>query len=182
MLRSALSPFGGKKPRPLWFWAGSLSFPIALAGNRFRKAGACAGPAFFSLQVLLSAGQAAEAPHIYTVRTSELKTFCDDVEVQYKKLLGYCKTRWLALLPAIERVLQMYLPLKSYFVSQDKCPVVLHNFFKDGSSEFWLKFLHQQASTFHDTVKMLEVDTINFSEVSEIICGLKEKYKNRLQN
>ena len=54
-------------------------------------------------------------------------------------------------------------------------------FFKHGSSEFWLKFLHQQASTVPDTIKMLEVDNINFSEVSEIIYGLKEKYKNRLQ-
>lgn len=34
--------------------------------------------------------------YIYTVRTEELKDFCDSAEVEYKKLLGYSKTRWLA--------------------------------------------------------------------------------------
>ena len=86
----------------------------------------------------------------------------------------------LTVLPAIERVLHMYAPLKSYFLSKNKCPVLLSNFFENDSSEFWLKFLHHQASTFHDTVKKLEVDTINFSEVREIIFDLKNKYKNRL--
>ena len=48
--------------------------------------------------------------YIYTVRTAELKIFCDEVEVMYKKMLGYYKTRWLALLPAVERVLRMFCP------------------------------------------------------------------------
>ena len=67
--------------------------------------------------------------YIYTVRTAELKIFCDEVEVMYKKMLDYCKTRWLALLPAVERVLRMFCPLQSYFLSQEKCPVILQNFF-----------------------------------------------------
>jgi hypothetical protein len=42
---------------------------------------------------------------IYTVRVAQLEEFCDFVDVEYRKLLGYSKTRWLALLPAVERVL-----------------------------------------------------------------------------
>lgn len=52
--------------------------------------------------------------HIYTVRVERLKTFCDMVETEYKQILGHCNTRWLLLLPAIERILNMYEALKSF--------------------------------------------------------------------
>lgn len=38
----------------------------------------------------------------FTVSVTSLKTFCEEASVEYKKLLGYSKTRWLALMPAIE--------------------------------------------------------------------------------
>ena len=56
--------------------------------------------------------------YIYTVRVEELKEFCDFVEIEYKQLLGYSKTRWLALMPAVERILKLFLGLRSYFQSQ----------------------------------------------------------------
>lgn len=57
--------------------------------------------------------------YIYTVRVNELKEFCEFVDIEYKKLLGYSATRWLALRPAVERILQIYPALKSYFASHD---------------------------------------------------------------
>ena len=42
---------------------------------------------------------------IYTVRTHELKEFCEFVEVEFRNLLSHSKTRWLSLLPAVERIL-----------------------------------------------------------------------------
>lgn len=57
--------------------------------------------------------------YIYTVRVECLKEFCENAEVEYHKIIGYSKTRWLALLPAVERILKMYEPLKSYFLSQN---------------------------------------------------------------
>lgn len=118
--------------------------------------------------------------YIFTVRVEELKTFCDDVEVQYKKMLGYSKTRWLALLPAVERILQMYKPLKSYFLSQEKCPVVITNFFSDECSELWLNFVHTNASIVQDAVKIMEGDSKSFLDVSQTIFDLKLKFSNRL--
>lgn len=118
--------------------------------------------------------------YIYTVRTEELKQFCDEVDVMYKRLLGYCKTRWLALLPAVETVLKMFIALQSYFLSQSKCPVILQNFFSNSCSEFWLKFVHHQAAIFHDVIRKLEGDHLNFSEVGVIILDLKEKFEYRL--
>ena len=68
--------------------------------------------------------------YTYTVPVEMLKEFCETAQVEYQKILGYSKTRWLALLPAVERILKLYDPLmKSYFLSQDKCPRILHEFF-----------------------------------------------------
>lgn len=120
--------------------------------------------------------------YIYTVRVESLKEFCSDVEVEYHKILGYSKTRWLALMPAIERILKMYIPLKSYFMSIEKCPTVLENFFKDDSSELWLKFLHNQASLFHNVIKNVEGNTNTIMEIAAEINILKIKCKERLEN
>jgi hypothetical protein len=38
--------------------------------------------------------------------------FCETSETEYQKLLGYSKTRWLARLPAVERIFKMFEPLK----------------------------------------------------------------------
>ena len=53
--------------------------------------------------------------------------------------------------------------------------------FSNSCSELWLKFVHHQASIFHDTVLKLEGDHLNFTEVGVIVLDLKEKFENRLQ-
>lgn len=73
----------------------------------------------------------------YTVRTEKLKEFCEFCDVEYHKINGYTSTRWLALLPAIERLLALFEPLKSFFLSCEKPPVTIINFFKDPTAELW---------------------------------------------
>jgi hypothetical protein len=46
--------------------------------------------------------------HIYTVHVTQLKEFCEFVDLEYKKVLQHGNTRFLSLLPAIERILQIY--------------------------------------------------------------------------
>ncbi|KAF0702520.1 Uncharacterized protein FWK35_00028002 [Aphis craccivora] len=46
--------------------------------------------------------------HIYTVRVEHLKEFCEYTNVEYKNILGSVKTRWLSLLPAITRIIDIY--------------------------------------------------------------------------
>ncbi|CAH0563113.1 unnamed protein product [Brassicogethes aeneus] len=119
--------------------------------------------------------------YIYTVRVENLKEFCDSADMEYKKLLGYSKTRWLAMMPAIERILQLFSPLKSYFLTEEKCPRILSNFFEDDTSELWLQFLHNEAAVFHSAVNSIEGDNISITEVSDRIANLKLKYNERLQ-
>jgi hypothetical protein len=51
-----------------------------------------------------------------------LKLFRESVGTDYKKILGFSKTRWLSLYPVITRVLQMFDPLRNYFLSIGKAP------------------------------------------------------------
>lgn len=93
--------------------------------------------------------------HIYSVREASLVEFCDFVDVEFSKVLGYSRTRWLSMLPAIERVLKLYPALKSYFESQDRCPTVIKQFL----TILCLKcgcILLSQATVFHNVVLLLE--------------------------
>ncbi|CAI6363854.1 unnamed protein product [Macrosiphum euphorbiae] len=71
------------------------------------------------------------------------------------------QTRWLALMPALESVLKMFQPLKNYFLSIDKCPNILKEFFENPSSELWLYFMHAQSATFHQAVLKIEGQNVS---------------------
>ena len=118
--------------------------------------------------------------YIFTIRVELLKEFCDNAEVEYTRLLGYSKTRWLALMPAIERVLKLYSPLKSYFLSMENCPKILKTFFEDDKSKAWLYFMHNQAATFHSAVTSVEGDKNTIMEVASDIENLLTKLKERM--
>ncbi|KAL4091311.1 hypothetical protein QTP88_026014 [Uroleucon formosanum] len=120
--------------------------------------------------------------YIYTVRVEELKDFCMFVEIEYKAILGYSKTRWLSLMPSVERILKLFPALKSYFLSLDKVPLILKTFFNDPCAELWLNFIHSQAATFHQHVLNIEGQNILAVEVFNEIKQLKNNLMHKKQN
>lgn len=120
--------------------------------------------------------------HIYTVRVAELKDLCEFIDVEYRNLLSYSNTRWLRLLPALERVLQMMLPLKQYFSSQPNTPVVLKSFFDNPNGELWLWFLHNVAGVFNETVKKMEGDKISATEAANQYLILRKNLMDRKES
>uniref|UniRef100_A0A8C1TIM3 Uncharacterized protein n=1 Tax=Cyprinus carpio TaxID=7962 RepID=A0A8C1TIM3_CYPCA len=60
-------------------------------------------------------------------KVESLKEFCEFTSVQYKEILRHVPTRWLSLLPAIQRILECWPALKSYFLSLGKkdCPDII---------------------------------------------------------
>ena len=120
--------------------------------------------------------------YIYTVRVEELKEFCEFVEIEYKQLLGYSKTRWLALMPAVERIIKLFPGLRSYFQSQSKCPVLLKTFFENPHAEIWLNFVHSQAATFQQVVLKIEGESISAVEVFSAVSNLKETLQSKKDN
>lgn len=79
---------------------------------------------------------------VFTVRTEKLKSFCESVQIEYKKLLSHSRTRWLSLYPAVERILQMFEGLKTYFLSTDSPPLILKKIFENDLNEASLWFFH----------------------------------------
>src|SRR6218665_1079252 len=100
----------------------------------------------------------------------------------YQQLLGYSKTRWLALVPAVGRLIDMFEPLKSYFLSENKCPTALKKFFTNPVAECWLLFAHEQAASFHETVLEVEGQNISMVEVGAALERLKAKLLERRDN
>lgn len=119
---------------------------------------------------------------IYTVRVGTLQEFCDFVGVEYRKLLGYSKTRWLALLPAVERILQMFEPLKSFFLSLKQCPTVIKDFFENPLSEAWLCFVHCQAAMFNKVTTSIQYQHGTAMEVCREVSKIKSDLKDRKAN
>ena len=74
---------------------------------------------------------------VYTVRTEQLKEYCEFANCEYKRLLSHSKTRWLSLFPGISRLLEMFSSLKSYFLSQNHPPIVIKQFFENEMSELF---------------------------------------------
>ena len=118
--------------------------------------------------------------YMYTVRVEELKDFCKYESVEYHTILGYCKTRWLSMLPAIERIIVMFKPLKAYFLPQRMCPAILRDFFNNEAAEFRLHFVQKQAAIFNDV--LLQGQTTTIFETSYILSNLLQKYENRLND
>lgn len=116
---------------------------------------------------------------IYTVRTENLKEMCDFVEVEYEQLLYHSKTRWLSLFPAIERLLKVYDALKSYFFSQDQCPVHIKKFFEDEFTEPYLWVTHSLMHVFHTNIKNIEKKESSIIEVVIDLENVREKLLNR---
>ena len=53
--------------------------------------------------------------YIYTVRVTELKSFRDFVHIKYQRILQHGNIRFLSLLPAVKRIIEMFEDLKRYF-------------------------------------------------------------------
>ena len=113
------------------------------------------------------------------MRCERLKDFCDNVEVEYHNILSSGNTRWLSLLPAVERIIALFEPLKSFFLSEAKCPVVLKNFFEDPLSELWLWFIHNQLVLFNAAVLNMEGDNTSVINTTDELQKLTEKLHSR---
>ena len=70
-------------------------------------------------------------------RVTELKSCFDFVEIEYKELLRHVPTRWLSLLPALDRLILSWPAIKVYFLQlgEEECPKFIWEFMKDQKNE-----------------------------------------------
>lgn len=117
---------------------------------------------------------------IYTARVESLKDFCEFVNVQYKEVLSYGKTRFLSLFPVIDRILQLFPALKSYFLSLENCPRLLKDFYESNLSEMYCWFVHSIMYVFHDKTKILETEKNTIIDTIQTIESLKQIIRSRI--
>ena len=116
---------------------------------------------------------------IYTVRTEELKQICEEAAVKYKSIVKHSRTRFLSLLPAISTLIELFVPLKIYFLNLDDCPTILEEFFKNEMSLFWLYFLHNQLEKFNETTLLLEKSNVSATSAACILERFNQQLINR---
>lgn len=91
--------------------------------------------------------------YIYHTRVEALKEWCDLIDgIEYSKLLGYGKTRFLTLGPAIKSILNFYDALEEYFLHLGRCPKIIKSFFENPFSKMWLYFILSQVSLFIEII------------------------------
>ena len=114
---------------------------------------------------------------IYIVRTEKLKEYCEFANCEYKKFLSHCKTRWLSLFPGTSRLLEMFSPQKSYFLSKERPPIVIKRFFENEMSEVCIPLAFALTNVlvlwmysmfvFHGPIQVVERERNSIAEVLE---------------
>ncbi|XP_014297799.2 uncharacterized protein LOC106693662 [Microplitis demolitor] len=97
----------------------------------------------------------------YAKRVDSLKDFYVIYEAEFAHVLRHVKTRWLSLLPAVERATKSFDILKDYFISlgKEECPSVLWQFFNSDETEPCLTFYQNALKVLQDAVICLENET-----------------------
>ena len=120
--------------------------------------------------------------YIYTVRVTELKNFCEFVKIEYQRILQHGNTRFLSLLPALQRILEMFEGLKSYFNSQEGFPTLIKKCFEEPTHELYLIFVHGQLKYFNETILKLEKENASAVNVASVLSELKLNFVEKKEN
>jgi hypothetical protein len=128
-------------------------------------------------------------------RRIKLVEFFDFVDVEYHELLRHVPTRWLSLGPAIDRLLDSWNPVVSYFVSLgDECPKRIkdklgirdddHDCYGTGvqRTKAYLYFAQNLCSVFETAVKLIEKNDFTLCELYPIMEQLRSKLDSRVKD
>lgn len=91
-----------------------------------------------------------------TKRTASLKAIFEFCDLQWCEMLRHVPTRWLSLVPAVERLLKNFEAIKSYFTSLECCPPVLNQFFENEIAEAYLGLIANIGNSLTQAIKKLE--------------------------
>ncbi|KAL4152747.1 hypothetical protein QTP88_000580 [Uroleucon formosanum] len=72
-------------------------------------------------------------------------------------------------MPAVERILKLWTPLKHYFDTEEKVPKIISDFFKSPISEIYFLFLHSNLNLFEKNIKSVEKNKVSVIEIRKIL-------------
>lgn len=109
-----------------------------------------------------------------TKKTTELKEFFEWTETEWSEMLRHVPTRWLTLLPAIERLLTNLSPIKSYFMSKNNIAPILKQFFENELYEAYLKFAKNVCTIFQPALKKHQGNNVTIVEVYSVMESVRQ--------
>ncbi len=124
-------------------------------------------------------------------RVATLKEMFEFVELEYLTLLHHVPTHWLSLLQAINRLVNTWPAVRSYFLwlGSEDCPRVIWDALagnehceegdKCSELEATMSFLQNTLKIFCDTVLSLESETLTSVEVFLLMNSLRTKFQQR---
>lgn len=95
-------------------------------------------------------------------RKNVLSEFCLLYDAEFYEILRYCSTRWLSLETSVSRILKLFHPLKSYFISENENNdrfKRLQKHFQNPMLEVYLLFYHSALQNFIHFNKWLQSDS-----------------------
>lgn len=119
--------------------------------------------------------------YIYTSRTSDLKRFCEEKDLAFKKLKSYGKTRFIGMKNCLQAIIDIFDALKMYF-EENQPPILLKNFFNDPLCRFLLLFLRDACEIFELTIIKIEGDKISGIQAVESVHKLKKLLERNLNS
>lgn len=132
------------------------------------------------------------------LQAKKLKECFEFAQIEYKQLLRYVPTRWLSLLPAIDRLVHSWPAVKYYFLEKgpNDCHRVLWEFIsedcddnevnneeeykKEGMNDCYLFFLSNVLPEFNKVILLLENDSYTILDIDHAMQSLLDQLKNRL--
>ncbi|XP_031327822.1 uncharacterized protein LOC116159067 [Photinus pyralis] len=117
----------------------------------------------------------------HSKRKQELLEFYDFCDVEYSELLRHVPTRWLSLVPAIDRLYKNFEPIKSYFLSMSSCPALLHDFFTNDLAEAYLGLVSNIGTLIQNVILKLEGEGPIIIEIYDLLSNLRNSLKSKLE-
>nr|XP_012606182.1 uncharacterized protein LOC105863530 isoform X1 [Microcebus murinus] len=117
-----------------------------------------------------------------------LNEIFDFVEMEGDRLLRHVPTRWLSLLPAIEKMLNCWPAVKSYFqnMGKEECPSLIWKYIEDeneekdySTTEIYMLFIQNCLMIFEEAVRSLEKDKLTAPELFDVMSKLRQKLTQR---
>lgn len=117
----------------------------------------------------------------------ECFAFCD---LEYQNILRHVTTRWLSLFKALDRLIQSWPAIKTYFLEQgeDECDRSIWKFIKDQANglsvtltlpECYLYFIHSFLFLFQKNILRLEKNKTDVTELYYIMSNIRDELTSR---